>query len=104
MNVCRHRWPKQPRSWRRRKLAQSEAGGRLEDLTDTCKPGDDVTVIGVVINRWRSLGRGEHGITDIELAINANYLKVTNDQSADGRRISDDHIKLIYHHKIININ
>ena len=65
----------------------------LEDMTDTCKPGDDVAVVGVVINRWHALGRGENGITDIELAISANYLKVTNDQSADGRRISDEHIR-----------
>ena len=65
----------------------------LEDLTDVCKPGDDVAVVGVVINRWHPLGKGENGITDIELALNANYLKVTNDQSADGRRISDEHIQ-----------
>lgn len=65
----------------------------LEDLTDVCKPGDDVAVIGVVVNRWHPLGRGENGITDIELALSANYLKVTNDQSADGRRISDEHIQ-----------
>ena len=52
----------------------------LEDLIDTCKPGDDVTLVGVVVRRWSALGKGQEGRTDIELALKANHLQVHNDR------------------------
>ena len=46
-------------------------------------PGDDVTLVGVVVRRWSSLGKGHEGRTDIELALKANHLQVHNDRSGN---------------------
>jgi len=51
-----------------------------EDLVGQCNPGDDVQVVGIVFQRWHSLGKGPGGTTDIELAIEANHLEVLNIQ------------------------
>jgi len=49
-------------------------------LVGQCNPGDDVQVVGIVFQRWHSLGKGPGGTTDIELAIEANHLEVLNIQ------------------------
>lgn len=49
----------------------------LDDIVDTCKPGDDVSITGIVTRRWGKLIDGER--TEIELVIIANNLKVNNE-------------------------
>ena len=48
------------------------------DLVDICKAGDDVTVDGIVMRRWRSLQEGERA--DLEMFIHANHIRVNNQQ------------------------
>lgn len=49
-----------------------------EDLVDSCKPGDDVLIIGCVKRRWKKLGKGKNDRTDIDLVIQANSVQVNN--------------------------
>eukprot|EP00112_Aurelia_sp_Birch-Aquarium-sp1_P008185 Seg1899.4 transcript_id=Seg1899.4/GoldUCD/mRNA.D3Y31 product="DNA helicase MCM9" protein_id=Seg1899.4/GoldUCD/D3Y31 len=49
-----------------------------DDLVDSCKPGDDVTIYGVVMRRWKPVYNNSK--CEIELAIRANNLVVNNDQ------------------------
>lgn len=57
------------------------------DLVDICKAGDDVTVDGVVLRRWRSLQDGER--CDLEMFILANHVHVNNQQRL-GVTITDE--------------
>ncbi|KAM4041981.1 DNA helicase MCM9 isoform 1-T2 [Anomaloglossus baeobatrachus] len=49
-----------------------------DDLVDSCKSGDDVTVYGVVMQRWKPLYVDAR--CDIELVLKANYISVNNEQ------------------------
>ncbi|KFQ93714.1 DNA helicase MCM9, partial [Nipponia nippon] len=51
-----------------------------DDLVDSCKSGDDVTVYGVVMQRWKPFR--EDARCDLELVLKANYIKVNNEQLA----------------------
>uniref|UniRef100_A0A803VAK4 DNA helicase MCM9 n=1 Tax=Ficedula albicollis TaxID=59894 RepID=A0A803VAK4_FICAL len=51
-----------------------------DDLVDSCKSGDDITVYGVVMQRWKPFREGTR--CDLELVLKANYIKVNNEQLA----------------------
>ncbi|XP_067840779.1 DNA helicase MCM9 [Heptranchias perlo] len=58
-----------------------------DDLVDTCKSGDDITVYGVVMQRWKPLTQDSR--CDLELVLKANNLEVNNEQPT-GVIIDDD--------------
>ncbi|XP_067655195.1 DNA helicase MCM9-like [Haliotis asinina] len=49
-----------------------------DDLVDSCKAGDDITVCGTVLRRWRNLSADSK--CDIEIVLKANHVLVTNEQ------------------------
>ncbi|XP_078069830.1 DNA helicase MCM9 [Mustelus asterias] len=49
-----------------------------DDLVDSCKSGDDITVYGVVMQRWKPLHQDSR--CDLELVLKANNLEVNNGQ------------------------
>ncbi|CAG0886541.1 unnamed protein product [Darwinula stevensoni] len=49
-----------------------------DDLVDSCKPGDDVVIIGVIRRRWKQMNRDMR--PDINLVIQANHIHVNNKQ------------------------
>ena len=49
-----------------------------DDLVDTCKAGDDITVSGVVLRRWRSTNVETK--CEVELVLKANHIQVQNEQ------------------------
>ncbi|NXN96030.1 MCM9 helicase, partial [Rhinopomastus cyanomelas] len=51
-----------------------------DDLVDSCKSGDDITVYGVVMQRWKPFR--EDARCDLELVLKANYVRVHNEQLA----------------------
>ncbi|KFP21252.1 DNA helicase MCM9, partial [Egretta garzetta] len=51
-----------------------------DDLVDSCKSGDDITVYGVVMQRWKPFH--EDARCDLQLVLKANYVKVNNEQLA----------------------
>ncbi|XP_053700062.1 DNA helicase MCM9 isoform X1 [Synchiropus splendidus] len=51
-----------------------------DDLVDTCKSGDDVTVYGVISQRWKPFFEGAR--CDVELVLKSNNIEVSNQQGA----------------------
>uniref|UniRef100_A0A8C8RFG8 DNA helicase MCM9 n=1 Tax=Pelusios castaneus TaxID=367368 RepID=A0A8C8RFG8_9SAUR len=49
-----------------------------DDLVDSCKSGDDITVYGVVMQRWKSFHQDVR--CDLEIVLKANYIQVNNEQ------------------------
>ncbi|XP_022073592.1 DNA helicase MCM9 isoform X2 [Acanthochromis polyacanthus] len=60
-----------------------------DDMVDSCKSGDDVTVYGVVCQRWRPLFEGSR--CEVELVLKANNMEVNNQQTAATLLIKDVH-------------
>ncbi|KAM3838001.1 DNA helicase MCM9 [Diretmus argenteus] len=50
-----------------------------DDLVDTCKSGDDVTVYGVMCQRWKPFYNDTR--CDVELVLKANNIEVNNQQA-----------------------
>ncbi|XP_045150281.1 DNA helicase MCM9 isoform X2 [Echinops telfairi] len=51
-----------------------------DDLVDSCKSGDDLTIYGVVMQRWKSFQQDVR--CEVEIVLKANYVQVNNEQSA----------------------
>uniref|UniRef100_A0A8D0C5B0 DNA helicase MCM9 n=1 Tax=Salvator merianae TaxID=96440 RepID=A0A8D0C5B0_SALMN len=49
-----------------------------DDLVDSCKSGDDITVYGIVMQRWKPLQQDAR--CDVEIVLKANYIQVNNEQ------------------------
>ncbi|XP_061668405.1 DNA helicase MCM9 isoform X3 [Syngnathoides biaculeatus] len=58
-----------------------------DDLVDRCKSGDDVTVYGVMCQRWKPFYDGS--ICDLELVLKANNIEVNNQQGVASLLIED---------------
>ncbi|XP_063078360.1 DNA helicase MCM9 [Engraulis encrasicolus] len=58
-----------------------------DDLVDSCKSGDDVTVYGVVCQRWKPLVQDAR--CEVEVVLKANYIEVKNDQSSGAVVLED---------------
>ncbi|XP_048348123.1 DNA helicase MCM9 isoform X2 [Sphaerodactylus townsendi] len=49
-----------------------------DDLVDSCKSGDDITVYGIVMQRWKPFHQDAR--CDVEIVLKANYIQVNNEQ------------------------
>ncbi|XP_035276750.1 DNA helicase MCM9 [Anguilla anguilla] len=58
-----------------------------DDLVDSCKSGDDITVYGVVRQRWKPLYPDAR--CDLEIVLKANFIEVNNDQSTAAMVLDD---------------
>ncbi|XP_028253437.1 DNA helicase MCM9 isoform X2 [Parambassis ranga] len=58
-----------------------------DDLVDSCKSGDDVTVYGVVCQRWKPFYEGCR--CEVELVLKANNIEVNNQQTAAALLMKD---------------
>nr|XP_039323460.1 DNA helicase MCM9 isoform X2 [Saimiri boliviensis boliviensis] len=51
-----------------------------DDLVDSCKSGDDLTIYGVVMQRWKPFQQDVR--CEVEIVLKANYIQVNNEQSS----------------------
>ncbi|XP_003479791.2 DNA helicase MCM9 isoform X1 [Cavia porcellus] len=51
-----------------------------DDLVDSCKSGDDLTVYGVVMQRWKLFQQDVR--CEVEIVLKANYVQINNEQSS----------------------
>uniref|UniRef100_A0A8D2CP94 DNA helicase MCM9 n=1 Tax=Sciurus vulgaris TaxID=55149 RepID=A0A8D2CP94_SCIVU len=51
-----------------------------DDLVDSCKSGDDLTIYGVVMQRWKPFQQDIR--CEVEIVLKANYVQVNNEQSS----------------------
>uniref|UniRef100_A0A3B5L7I4 DNA helicase n=1 Tax=Xiphophorus couchianus TaxID=32473 RepID=A0A3B5L7I4_9TELE len=58
-----------------------------DDLVDSCKSGDDITVYGVMYLRWKPLYDGSP--CDVELVLRANNIEANNQQAAAALMVKD---------------
>ncbi|XP_062407416.1 DNA helicase MCM9 [Sardina pilchardus] len=58
-----------------------------DDLVDSCKSGDDVTVYGVVCQRWKPLLQDAR--CEVEVVLKANHIEVNNEQSSGAVVLED---------------
>ncbi|XP_069371743.1 DNA helicase MCM9 isoform X7 [Paralichthys olivaceus] len=58
-----------------------------DDLVDSCKSGDDVTVYGVMCQRWKPFYEGTR--SDVEMVLKANNIEVNNQQTAAALLMKD---------------
>ncbi|XP_043074629.1 DNA helicase MCM9 isoform X1 [Puntigrus tetrazona] len=58
-----------------------------DDLVDSCKSGDDITVYGVVCQRWKPMFLDSR--CDVEVVLKANYIEVNNEQSTTALVLED---------------
>ncbi|XP_036942594.1 DNA helicase MCM9 isoform X2 [Acanthopagrus latus] len=58
-----------------------------DDLVDSCKSGDDVTVYGVMCQRWKPFY--DDTCCDVELVLKANNIEVNNQQAAASLALKD---------------
>ncbi|XP_073349545.1 DNA helicase MCM9 [Pagrus major] len=58
-----------------------------DDLVDSCKSGDDVTVYGVMCQRWKPFY--DDTCCDVELVLKANNTEVNNQQAAASLALKD---------------
>ncbi|KAM8831457.1 DNA helicase MCM9 isoform 2-T3 [Spinachia spinachia] len=58
-----------------------------DDLVDSCKSGDDVTVYGVMYQRWKPFFEGT--FCDVELVLKANNIEVNNQRASASNLMKD---------------
>nr|XP_045014044.1 DNA helicase MCM9 isoform X2 [Jaculus jaculus] len=51
-----------------------------DDLVDSCKSGDDLTIYGIVMQRWKPFQKDVR--CEVEIVLKANYVQVNNEQSS----------------------
>jgi DNA helicase MCM9 len=62
-----------------------------DDLVNCCKPGDDITINGLVLRQWK---RPEPNMRcEIEIIMHANYIKINNQQQTHSV-ITEEKVKI----------
>jgi DNA helicase MCM9 len=62
-----------------------------DDLVNCCKPGDDITINGLVLRQWK---RPEPNMRcEIEIIMHANYIKIYNQQQTHSV-ITEEKVKI----------